>query len=74
MKASSQHHAAEALFPGQNPFTHEIGEYVGPTEAVWDILRTRDLPSQVWNPAPRSPSQIATRSWIMHILSLIPMI
>lgn len=30
MKASSQHHAIEALFPGQNPFTHEIGEYVGP--------------------------------------------
>jgi len=30
MKASSQHHAAEALFRRQYPFTHEIENYVGP--------------------------------------------
>jgi hypothetical protein len=40
MKASSQHHAAEALFSGQNPFTHETEPTCIP-EFVRAILRTR---------------------------------
>jgi hypothetical protein len=40
MKGSSQHHASEVLFPGQNPFTHETEATYIP-EFVWAVLRTR---------------------------------
>ena len=38
MKANSQHHTAEVLFPVQNPFTHEIEARYLP-EALWAVLR-----------------------------------
>ena len=48
MFLSGQLKETAALTPEKNPGTHWIGEWVGPTEQVWDVWRTEKSCTLTW--------------------------